>query len=202
MSKFLFNSSDYEDIFQAGCVGLTRAAKRFNPSFGTKFSSYAVPFILGEIKNFFHNNNALKINRNSEKIYNMVKHECERFFVENHREPVLNELSKNLEISKEDILESLENHQNVSSIDNALDGKENKIFEESHEKYVNDKIDIRNAIENLSLTDKKIINLRFFESKTQSVAATMLGMTQVQVSRREKKILEKLRKRLTTHENF
>jgi RNA polymerase sporulation-specific sigma factor len=195
VSKFLFKNSDYDDIFQAGCLGLTRAAKKFNPEFGTKFSSYAVPFILGEIKNFFSNNNKIKLSRNNQKIYKIINTEREEFCIKNHREPTLNELSEKLNIPAENILEALESHQNIISIEeNDLTcEKKSNIFEESHEKYVNTKIDIRNAINKLNNIDKKIINMRFFESKTQSDSAKILGMTQVQISRREKKILKHLR---------
>ena len=193
ISKFLFKSSDYEDIFQAGCLGLTRAAKKFDPNFGTKFSSYAVPFILGEIKDFFHNNNKLKLSRNHQRIYNMINIEKEKFYNENNREPTLCELSERLGISTEDILEALESHQTVSSIDDDNYSEKSEISEESHEKLVNTRIDIRNAIDRLSPEDQKIIKMRFFESKTQSDSAKILGMTQVQISRREKKILKYLR---------
>ncbi len=193
VSKFLFKNSDYDDIFQAGCLGLTRAAKKFNPKFGTKFSSYAVPFILGEIKNFFNSNNKIKLSRNNQKIYKIINIEREKFCTKNNREPTLNELSEILNLPVENILESLESHQSVFSIDNNNYNEKSEIFEESHEKYINTKIDIRNAIDKLSPTDKKIIKMRFFESKTQSDSAKILGITQVQVSRREKKILKDLR---------
>ena len=175
ISKFLFKSSDYEDIFQAGCLGLTRAAK------------------IGEIKDFFHNNNKLKLSRNHQKIYGMINIEKEKFYNENNREPTLLELSERLGISTEDILEALESHQTVSSIDDDNYSEKSEISEESHEKLVNTKIDIRNAIDKLSPEDQKIIKMRFFESKTQSDSAKILGMTQVQISRREKKILKYLR---------
>ena len=193
VSKFLFKNSDYDDIFQAGCLGLTRAAKKFNPEFGTKFSSYAVPFILGEIKNFFSNNNKIKLSRNNQKIYKIINTEREEFCIKNNREPTLNELSEKLNIPVENILESLESHQSVSSIDNDNYSEKTEISEESHEKFVDTKIDIRSAIDKLSPEDQKIIKMRFFESKTQSDSAKILGMTQVQISRREKKILKHLR---------
>ena len=194
VSKFLFKNADYEDIFQAGCLGLIRAAKRFDPKFGTKFSSYAVPFILGEIKNFFHNNNKLKLNRNNQKNYNIINIEKEKFYQENNREHSLSELSKKTNISVENILEALESHQAMLSVDEEeIYETKSKIFEESHEKYINTKMDIRNAINNLNFIDKKIINMRFFESKTQLDTAKILGMSQVQISRREKKILQNLR---------
>lgn len=194
ISKFFFKNLDYDDVFQAGCIGLTRAAQKFDSSKGTKFSTYAVPFIFGEIKNFFHSNRKFKIGRDSDKLYSLIKSEQNSFFENNGRDPSLSEISETLNVSIEDILESIESHKDISSMDE--DNSNLQIFEESHEKSVSEKIDIRNAIENLSDKDKKLVNLRFFEFKTQSDSAKILGMSQVQISRREKKILKILRSKL------
>ena len=194
ISKFSFKTSDYDDLFQSGCLGLTRAAQNFDLSRGTKFSTYAVPFILGEIKNFFYSNRKLKVSRDNRKIYNLINLEQERFLEKNHRMPSISELSKNLDISSEKIIEVIENHNSVLSIDddenlNTL----NKVSEESHEKLVLEKLDIQKAIESLDTIDKKIMNMRFFEFKTQSNCAKILGLSQVQISRKERKIIKKLR---------
>ena len=196
VSKFFFKNLDYDDVFQAGCIGLTRAAQKFDASKGTKFSTYAVPFIFGEIKNFFHSNRKFKIGRDSDKLYSLIKSEQNSFFENNGRDPSLSEISEILNVSIEDILESIESHKDISSMDEDDSNLKSQIFEESHEKSVSEKIDIRNAIENLSDKDKKLINLRFFEFKTQSDSAKILGMSQVQISRREKKILKILRSKL------
>ena len=196
ISKFFFKNLDYDDVFQAGCIGLTRAAQKFDSSKGTKFSTYAVPFIFGEIKNFFHSNRKFKVSRDSYKLYNLIKSEQNLFFENNGRDPSLSEISETLNVSIEDILESIESHKDISSMDEDDSNLKSQIFEESHEKSVSEKIDIRNAIENLSDEDKKLVNLRFFEFRTQSDSAKILGMSQVQISRREKKILKILRSKL------
>lgn len=194
ISKFSFKFSDYDDLFQAGCLGLTRAAKSFDVSRGTKFSTYAVPFILGEIKNFFYSNRKLKVSRDNRKIYSLINSEQEKFFLENNRFPSLSELSKILNLSSEKIIEVIENYNSVTSIDDDENiSNINKVSEESHENFVSKKIDIRKAIEKLDNIDKKIINMRFFEFETQSDCAKILGLSQVQISRKEKKIIQKLR---------
>ena len=103
ISKFFFKNLDYDDVFQAGCIGLTRAAQKFDSSKGTKFSTYAVPFIFGEIKNFFHSNRKFKIGRDSDKLYSLIKSEQNSFFENNGRDPSLSEISETLNVSIEDI---------------------------------------------------------------------------------------------------
>ena len=194
ISKFSFKLSDYDDLFQAGCLGLTRAAKNFDFSRGTKFSTYAVPFILGEIKNFFYSNRKLKVSRDNRKIYNLINLEQEKFVSKNGRSPSLSELSKILNLPSEKIIEVIENYSNVISIDDDENFVNiNKISEESHERFISEKIDIRKAIEKLDSIDKKIVNMRFFEFRTQSSCAKILGLSQVQISRKEKRIIQKLR---------
>lgn len=196
VSKFFYNESDYDDIFQAGCLGLTRAAKSFDNKRGVKFSTYAVPFILGEIKDFFHNNKKLKISRNIQKIYKLVSAEQEKFYEINQRSPSLSEISKNINIPIEQILEALESQNSIESIDDETFNEKKLLYDESYDKIITQKIDIHKAIERLNSIDKKIIFLRFFNLKTQQDSAKSLGMTQVQISRREKKILKNLRSNL------
>ena len=196
VSKFFIKGSDYEDIFQAGCLGLTRAAKSFDNSRGVKFSTYAVPFILGEIKNFFHSNKKIKVGRNIQKVSKMINIEQESFYKENNRFPTLSEISKKLDISTDKILEALESQNSVDSLDENEFKIENVSYNESHENFISEKIDIHKAINKLDDTDRKIINLRFFKYKTQSYSAKILGMTQVQITKKEKKILKQLRSSL------
>ena len=196
ISKFSYQKTDYDDIFQAGCLGLIKASMKFDENRGTKFSSYAVPYIFGEIKNFFSENSKIKISKIIKKNYNSIKSEEENFINTYKREPTLKEISEILNLSIEDIVQALESVQFVSSVD---DDNEKGFcsFEESHEDLVSEKIDIEKAIKSLNEKDQKIINMRFFEQKTQSYLAKILGMTQVQVSRREKKIIEYLRSKLS-----
>lgn len=199
ISKFFINNSDYDDIFQAGCLGLTRAAKTFDNNRGIKFSTYAVPFILGEIKNFFHSNKKIKVSRNLQKTYKLVSSEQESFLKENNRLPTLSEISEKLNISIEQILEALESQNNIDSIDDENFNLKSISYEESYEKLISERIDICEAISKLNDVEQKIIKLRFFNHKTQSCSAKILGMTQVQISRKEKKILQKLRLNLQIH---
>ena len=195
ISRFSYYTSDYDDIFQAGCLGLTKAALKFDNTKGTKFSSYAVPYILGEIKTFFDKNVKIKASKVIKKNHREIQREKEKFIKIYNREPSLKEISKILNISIEEILEALEYSKPILSTDE--DNNLNLSFEESHEKNVSEKIDVQEAIKSLNSTDQKIINMRFFKLKTQSDSAKILGMTQVQISRKKKKILQILRKKLS-----
>ena len=195
ISRFSYHISDYDDIFQAGCLGLTKASIRFDNMRGTKFSSYAVPYILGEIKNFFDKNGKVKVSKITKKNYRLIQNKKEEFIKTYNREPSLKEISEILNISIEEILEALEYSKPILSTDE--DNNLNSSFEESHEKNVSDKIDVQKAIKSLNEIEQKIINMRFFKLKTQSDSAKILGMTQVQISRKEKKILKTLRTKLS-----
>lgn len=195
ISRFSYHISDYEDIFQAGCLGLTKASINFDDMRGTKFSSYAVPYILGEIKSFFEKNGKIKVSKIVKKNYRDIQREKEKFIKLNNREPSLKEISEILNISIEETLEALECSKPILSTDE--DNNLNSSFEESHEKKVSEKIDVQKAIRDLGEIERKIINMRFFKLKTQSDSAKILGMTQVQISRKEKKILQILRKKLS-----
>ena len=196
ISRFPYRISDYDDLFQAGCLGLTKASIKFDESRGTKFSSYAVPYILGEIKDFFDKNSKIKVSKIIKRNYRAIKSEKENFIKIHNREPSLNEISENLKISVEDILEALEYSQPILSTDN--DTRLDLSFEESHEKDISEKVDVQAAIRSLNNVERQIVNMRFFKLKTQSDSAKALGMTQVQISRKEKKILKELRKKLLT----
>lgn len=195
ISRFSYHISDYDDLFQAGCLGLTKASIRFDNMRGTKFSSYAVPYILGEIKNFFDKNGKVKVSKITKKNYRLIQNKKEEFIKTYNREPSLKEISEILNISIEEILEALEYSKPILSTDE--DNNLNSSFEESHEKNVSDKIDVQKAIKSLNEIERKIINMRFFKLKTQSDSAKILGMTQVQISRKEKKILKILREKLS-----
>ena len=195
ISKFSYQYCDYDDLFQAGCLGLTKAYKKFDEKRGTKFSSYAVPYILGEIKNYFSESRKIKVSKIINKNYNMISKQKEEFIKIYNREPTLREISEKLGMSIEDIVQALESSQTVISSNE----QENNdlLFEESHEKYVSQKIDIQNALKTLDETEQQIVKMRFFDLKTQDYTAKQLNMTQVMISRKEKKILKYLREKLS-----
>lgn len=195
VSKFSYRYSDYDDLFQVGCLGLTKAFKKFDEKRGIKFSSYAVPYILGEIKNYFSENRKIKVSKIINKNYNEIKNQKEEFVKKYGREPTVSEISEMLKISIEDVVQALESSQLVESYDK--DENRDILFEESHEKNVSQKVDIQNAIESLGEIERQIVKMRFFELKTQDYVAKKLKMTQVMISRKEKKILNHLRVKLS-----
>lgn len=197
--RFKGRGVDYEDLFQAGCVGLVKAADGFDETLGFVFSTYAVPVILGEIKRIFRDGGAIKVSRSLKERARVVWAEKERISNENGCEPTVSELAYELGLSVCETSELLlvaqpvvslttENESGEKQFDIAVDGEEEKITE---------KLSLDSCLKELRDSDRKIIELRYFKSKTQSVVARELGMSQVQVSRREKKILKEIREKMT-----
>lgn len=192
--KFKNKNIEYDDLFQSGCEGLAKAAKNFDVTKNVKFSTYAVLVIIGEIKSLFRSNSYLKISRRIKDLSIKIESEREKFVYIYSREPTVNELSDLLETKPEEILEALEISKTPMPIENCDNYSNN--FSVNLEEKVFLKVSIHDIIKNLETQDKNIIYLRFFQSSTQSDVAKKLGMTQVQVSRREKYILNLLRSKL------
>ena len=193
--KFKNKNIEYDDLFQSGCEGLAKAAKNFDVTKNVKFSTYAVLVILGEIKSLFRSNNYLKVSRRVKDLSIKIESEREKFVYINSREPTVNELSDVLDTKPEEILEALEISKTPVPIENC-DNYSNNSYANLEEKVFL-KVSISELIKNLETQDKNLIYLRFFKSSTQSDVAKKLGMTQVQVSRREKYILNLLRNKLS-----
>lgn len=197
--RFRKRGFEYDDIFQCGCIGLIKATKNFDKNKGVKFSTYAVPVILGEIKAFFRDNSPLKVSRSIKDLSNKVRIEEERFINTYSREPTINELSKMLNTDVEHILEALEISKSVISLDNTnSDGEQcsKDIPVQFDEENISLKLSLKKILDTLECQDRSLIYLRFFKGATQSKIAKRLGMTQVQVSRREKTLLKILREKL------
>lgn len=198
--RFRKRGVDYDDIFQCGCIGLIKAAKNFDISKEVKFSTYAVPVILGEVKAFFRNNSPLKVSRGIKDLSNKIKIEEEKFVSTYSREPTINELSRILNTDIEHILEALEINKPVISLDdtnNNNSDQPNEISIQFDEENISLRLSIKKILDTFECQDRSLIYLRFFKGITQSKIAEKLGMTQVQVSRREKVLLRLLRDRLT-----
>ena len=196
-NKFRGRGTEYDDLFQAGCVGLIKAADGCDPSRGFAFSTYAVPVILGEIKRIFRDGGAVKVSRSIKEKGRVLLHEKEKMASETGTEPTISALAERLGWEVEETAQVInaalppvsltqDDESGGGQIDVPVDN-ENEMFE---------RLDLARVIESLSERDREIIEWRYFRCATQSVTAKQLGMSQVQVSRREKKILTLLRTKL------
>lgn len=199
--RFVGKGYDYDDLFQAGSLGLLRASREFNPDLGFRFSTYAVPVILGEIKRLFRDNGSVKVSRSLKELSLKVSKTVEVFEKENGTSPTVSQIAKLLSVPEEEINEALDVSKPVMSLTfYSNDGiKEEDIPVIDEQEQISNHIMIGQAMQNLSTQDKKLIHCRYFEGLTQSETAKLLNMTQVQVSRREKKVIEEMRKNLTVH---
>lgn len=190
---------EYEDLFQAGCVGLVKAADNFDESRGFAFSTYAVPVILGEIRRVFRDGGSVKIGRTlkEKSRYAMsVRQELEK---ELQREPTVGELAEKLGIEASEAAELINVSMptvSLTAYDDDSEDKQLDIPTESFEEKISDRLSLYATLRELDERDKSLIYFRYFKGMTQIKTAEKLGMSQVQVSRREKAILSGLRDKL------
>lgn len=194
--RFLGKGIEYDDLFQAGCIGLIKAVNRFDESRNCKFSTYAVPVILGEIRQLFRSGGSVKIGRTLKELSIRAKRECEIFSSKFSRQPTIRELADILEVEDSQAALALNASLTPISLSKDDDETETDIRVDSYDESVVDRIALKQALGSLESRDRSIIVLRFFQDKTQKDTGDLLEMTQVQVSRREKKILQELRKEL------
>ena len=197
--RFTGRGIEYEDLFQAGCMGLVKAFDAFDTERGVRFSTYAVPGILGEMRRLFRDGGTVKVSRSLKELSVKVTRERENFLLKNGREPTVSELAEILSESEENITEALCAAAPVISLTVGEDegGGQADVPVESPEEQITERLSVIKAVSDLGEKDRMLIKFRYYENKTQTETAKILGMTQVQVSRREKKILEILRKELT-----
>ena len=199
--RFIGRGVELEDLYQIGAIGLIRAIDKFDFSYDVKFSTYAVPLISGEIKRFLRDDGMIKISRNLKENQWKIKRAMEQFAHELGREATVEELSEILELEPEEIVLSMEAAVEIESMDQKVfrgDGKEISLKEripdeKNEEEELLDKLFLEQLMERLDKRDKELIILRYFENKTQTQVAEILGISQVQVSRLEKKILRRMK---------
>ena len=202
--KFMNRGYEYEDIFQIGSMGLVKAINNFDSSFNVRFSTYAVPMIIGEIKRFLRDDGMIKVSRNTKILAKKLHYDKETLVKELNREPTIDELAAFSNVDKEDIVFALESVNNMQYLYDTIHQDEgtpvlliDKLSESQDEdNNMIDKIALKEAINSLDIKSKEIIMLRYFKDKTQIQVAKMLGISQVQVSRIEKKVLVLMRKYL------
>ena len=197
--RFRGRGIEYDDLYSAGCIGLVKAYDNFDEERGVRFSTYAVPVILGEIKKLFRDGGTVKVSRSLKELGLRVQAAREHHMKVCGVEPTLSQLAEELGEPTENITLAIQAAQPAMSLtpENAEDGEHQlDIPVESPEEMLSDRISLAEVIETLPEEDKKLIRLRFYGNKTQSETAKVLHTTQVQISRRERKILLLLRRRL------
>ncbi len=195
-NRFRGKGIEYDDLYGAGCVGLVKAAAAFDRDRGVKFSTYAVPVILGEIKRLFRDGGYVKVSRSVRELGMRISRSREQFALLHGREPTVSELAELTDSSPEDVAEAIAVNLPVVSLtgdpENGNDGQID-IAEPSPDAELVDILSLRQALGALDETDRRLIYCRYFKDMTQTRTAEVLGMSQVQVSRREKKLLMILR---------
>ncbi len=198
--RFRNRGIEYEELFSAGCVGLVKAVNNFNPDLKLQLSTYAVPVILGEIKRLFRDGGSVKVSRSLKELSLKINRETQAFQDKFGRSPTVSELSKNLCVPEEKVADAINASRYPISLTNSGEDDENRQIDLPTDDIMDkltEKLALSEVINLLSNDDKKIIELRYFKFQTQSETAKVLNMTQVQVSRREKKILTFMREKLS-----
>ncbi|MBR1763206.1 MAG: sigma-70 family RNA polymerase sigma factor [Eubacterium sp.] len=193
-NRFRNRGVEYDDLYGAGCLGLVKAVDNFDEKRGFAFSTYAVPVIMGEIKRLFRDGGAVKVSRALKEKSIKVQAIRDKFTKSELREPTIGELSRLCGIEIEELSEILNILSPVVSLSSFNDEENDEFdipYDESEKLF--DKLSLDELLSNLDEKDKKLINLRYYEGKTQCETANILGVSQVQISRKEKSILRHLR---------
>ena len=203
VNRFLGRGYSKEELYQVGCIGLIKAVQRFDVKFEVKISTFAVPYIMGEIKRFIRDDGPIKVSRSIKELGTKIREIQRDYLAKNGKDIKISEIAKILNTSIEDIAVALDASRPLDSIDEELyegDETQSKISKISNNKdemgELINKMTIRKLIKELESREQEIIVLRYYKQKTQVEVAKALGISQVQVSRIEKKILLEMRKKI------
>lgn len=200
--RFIGRGEELDDLVQLGAIGLIKASRGYDESFGTLFSTYAVPMIMGEIRRFLRDTGPIKVSRKVKRLGAEIAHVRERYLAEYAREPTVSELSHKLGESTEDIVNAITASSPTMSLQESI-GEDNDALtlestiavEDEMEKVI-EWLSLEKAIEGLDSKERLIVKLRYNKCMTQAQVGKLLGFSQVKVSRLEKRIIEKLRNSL------
>ncbi|WP_100398468.1 RNA polymerase sporulation sigma factor SigF [Bacillus sp. FJAT-44742] len=202
VQRFMNRGYEADDLFQIGCIGLIKSVDKFDLSYDVKFSTYAVPMIIGEIQRFIRDDGTVKVSRSLKELNNKIRKKKEEMTKELGRTPTVNEIAAALEIAPEEIVFANEATRSLSSLHETVyenDGDPitlmDQISDENEQKWF-DKIALHEAVSHLEERERLIVYLRYFKDQTQAEVARRLSISQVQVSRLEKKILDKIKSRM------
>ena len=203
LKRYQHKGTSYEDLYQLGCVGFLKAINNFDEKYGVKFSTYAVPMIAGEIKRFLRDDGIVKVSRAIKALSIKIRNYIEELRKKGEDSPTIEELAKEFDEDKETIVFALDSARETVSIYEKTDDKSegapnliDKIICYDKNEDIIENIVLKNEIEKLDARDKQILILRYFRGKTQSEVASLLGVSQVQVSRIESKIIEGLKNKI------
>jgi RNA polymerase sporulation-specific sigma factor len=205
VKRFQNRGYEAEDLFQIGCIGLIKAINKFDSNFNVKLSTYAVPMIIGEIKRFIRDDGIIKVSRSLKELGNKARITKEIMIKELGREPTISEIANKLNTPSEELVMAIEASYTPDSLFSTVgegDSSQMLLMDKidgiinHNEMDLVDKIAIRQVVDSLKPREKQIIILRYFKEKTQFQIAKLLGISQVQVSRIEKRILEDIRKKI------
>lgn len=196
--RFKGKGIEYDDLYSAGCVGLVKAVDNFEVERGLCFSTYAVPVILGEIRRLFRDGGTVKVSRGLKELSMKINRVIKEFQDKNGYEPTVNQLAEIMQLEPNQIAEAINASSQPLSLtyDNDDGEKQIDIPIQPPEEKLTELMALRQIIGELDFIDREIITLRFFKNKTQSETGKILNMSQVQISRKEKRILEKMREKL------
>jgi len=204
VKRFLNRGTDTDDLIQLGMMGLYKAMKNFDFSYDVKFSTYAVPVISGEIKRFLRDDGIIKISRSTKELAAKIRKKSEEFEKKYLREPTVSEISKLVSASREDVILAINSTDMIASLDDSASKEDEKLLlldklsddkNENEEKII-DKLTLKEMLLELKVRERQVIVFRYFKEMTQENIAKILGISQVQVSRIEKKVLEILKSKL------
>ena len=208
VKRFSGRGYELEDLYQICCIGFIKSIKRFDTSFDVRLSTYSVPYMIGEIKRFIRDDGTIKVSRSIKELNTKI-HEIQKHYIAKYgREVTLEELTKELKISKEELAFAMDALNPVESLEKSVSNKNDdtdislidKISTgKNEEEMITNKIVVKELIDGLETREKEVIMRRFYKEKTQSQVAKILGITQVQVSRIERKILNSMKLKLVSN---
>lgn len=202
VKRYKGKNIEYDDLMQLGSLGLVKAINNFNPDFGVRLSTYAVPMITGEIKRFIRDDGAIKVSRALKTMSYKIGQFVEEYQQKNVKEPEISKIAEHFNIDEQEVVYILDSSKMPVSIYEKSDeenGKSliDKLSDSSNEEEMLNKLTLKDCIKKLPQRERMLIILRYYKDKTQSEIAKILGVSQVQVSRLESKIINKLKKELT-----
>jgi RNA polymerase sporulation-specific sigma factor len=200
--RFLGRGHDAEDLFQIGCIGLIKAIQKFDRSYDVRFSTYAVPMIMGEIKRYIRDDGIIKVSRSLKELAAKAKRAKDSLQKSLGREPSVSEIADSLKVDVSELVLALDSMNAPESLSSTQGEDERELIEKidegaDTEGEIIDRLAINEALSRLKPRERQIIVLRYFSQKTQTQIAQMLGISQVQVSRIEKKVLRDMRKTIS-----